>query len=928
MDTSLSDFDSFSESSSYDDQDYVEYLYGGHACSILSSLEESIGKIDDFLSFERVFMYGDIVCSEKDPSGQMGKVINIEMTVDLENIYGSKIRDVNSKDLLKIRPISVGDYVVMGPWLGKVEKIVDKIKVLFDDGTKSEFSAEGSEILTPISSPDLVEDPQYPFYPGQRVQVQSVSASGSTNWLCGVKGGKREQGTIYAVEAGVVHVDWIGCGSLGCDKMPSPPNLQDSEKLTLLSCFSHAKWQLGDCCVLPAADSKNVLRKSIQSAPPCGAMEEDRQSNKASQKNNRSSTFLQVAVISKTRTKVDVLWQDGSLTTGLDSDSVFPVNVVDAHEFWPEQFVLEKGMGDESSVPSPKRWGVVRCVDAKERTVKVKWTTYSLNEPNNFRVEQSEEIVSAYELMDHPDYLYCLGDAVCKFCEDQVFSLDGKSLSTHMFSETGMDSNFDLKNVDTGKDNLDIPRHDHLSCIGIIVGFKNGDIEVKWATGFTSMVAPFEIYRIDKHEAAISITVSHAENAEPSDVEMSSNESQLSKHEEKDLLMFGGNSESCNESLWDSGSCLLSRTAIGFFSSITSSLFGSLSTSLFGTYQTISEEDQKSRIVNEEEVIELSHLNAGIPTFEVGDLKASPETELEKGQETTESQKDDALPSSSKLPEHFRQFDVVTDFSDHHFADGAGKAQLSQVKRGWLKKVQQEWSILEHDLPETIYVRVYEERTDLIRAAIIGAPATPYHDGVFFFDIYLPPDYPHEPPMVYYHSGGLRVNPNLYESGKVCLSLLNTWTGSGNEVWNPKSSTILQVLLSLQALVLNEKPYFNEAGYDAQIGKADGEKNSVSYNENAFLVTWKSMLYLLRKPPKHFEALVQEHFGNRWKNILLACKAYMDGAPVGSAFQPKNQDQEPIKGSSTGFKIMLGKLYPKLVEAFSDKGIDCSQLSD
>ncbi|CAN4078935.1 unnamed protein product [Withania somnifera] len=819
MDTSLRDFDSVSESSSYDDQDYVEYLYGGHACSILSSLEESISKIDDFLSFEREFMYGDIVCSEKDPSGQMGKVVNVEMTVDLENTYGSKIRYVDSKDLVKIRPVSVGDYVVMGPWLGKVEKIVDKLKVLFDDGAKSEFSAEGSELLTPIS-PDLVEDPHYPFYPGQRVQVQSVSASGSTNWLCGVKGGKREQGTIYAVEAGVVHVDWIGCGSLGCEKMPSPPKLQDSEKLMLLSCFSHAKWQLGDCCVLPAADSKNSLRKSIQSTPP---MEEDRQLNKASQKNNRSSIFCQVAVISKTRTKVDVLWQDGSVTTGLDSDSVFPVNIVDAHEFWPEQFVLEKGTGDDLLVPSPKRWGVVRCVDAKERTVKVKWTTYSLNEPNNSRVEQSENVVSAYELMDHPDYSYCLGDVVCKFCEDQVFSLDGKNFSTHMFSGTGTGSNSDVKNVDTGKDNLDIPSCDHLSCIGIIVGFKDGDIEIKWATGFISMVAPFEIYRIDKHEAAISITVSHAENAEPSAVEMSSYESQLPKHEEKDLLKFGGYSESCNESFWDSGSCLLSRSAISFFSSITSSLFDSLSTSLFGSYQ-ISEEDQKSRIVNEEEVIELSHVHAGTPTFEVGYLKASPETELEKGQETTESQKDDAFPSSSKLTEHFRRFDVVTDFSDHHFADGAGKAQLSQVKRGWLKKVQHEWSILEHGLPETIYVRVYEERTDLIRAAIIGAPATPYHDGVFFFDIYLPPDYPHEPP--------------------------------------------------------------------------------------------------------HFEALIQEHFGNQWKNILLACKAYMDGAPVGSAFQPMNHDREPIKGSSTGFKIMLGKLYPKLVEAFSDKGIDCSELSD
>jgi len=50
--------------------------------------------------------------------------------------------------------------------------------------------------------------------------------------------------------------------------------------------------------------------------------------------------------------------------------------------------------------------------------------------------------------------------------------------------------------------------------------------------------------------------------------------------------------------------------------------------------------------------------------------------------------------------------------------------------------------------------------------------------------------------------------------------------------------------------VLNEKPYFNEAGYDKQIGRAEGERNSRSYNEKAFLMTWKSMLYLIRQPPK------------------------------------------------------------------------------
>lgn len=102
----------------------------------------------------------------------------------------------------------------------------------------------------------------------------------------------------------------------------------------------------------------------------------------------------------------------------------------------------------------------------------------------------------------------------------------------------------------------------------------------------------------------------------------------------------------------------------------------------------------------------------------------------------------------------------------------------------------------------------------------------------------------------YYHSGGWRINPNLYEEGKVCLSLLNTWTGKGNEVWDPKSSSILQVLVSLQGLVLNSKPYFNEAGYDKQIGTAEGEKNSLSYNENTFLLNCKTMMYLMRKLPK------------------------------------------------------------------------------
>ncbi|VDQ10554.1 unnamed protein product [Trichobilharzia regenti] len=44
-----------------------------------------------------------------------------------------------------------------------------------------------------------------------------------------------------------------------------------------------------------------------------------------------------------------------------------------------------------------------------------------------------------------------------------------------------------------------------------------------------------------------------------------------------------------------------------------------------------------------------------------------------------------------------------------------------------------------------------------------------------------------------------RFNPNLYEDGKVCLSILNTWHGSAEERWNPETSSLLQVRVVFHA---------------------------------------------------------------------------------------------------------------------------------
>lgn len=61
-----------------------------------------------------------------------------------------------------------------------------------------------------------------------------------------------------------------------------------------------------------------------------------------------------------------------------------------------------------------------------------------------------------------------------------------------------------------------------------------------------------------------------------------------------------------------------------------------------------------------------------------------------------------------------------------------------------------------------------------------------------------------------------QVNPNLYEDGKVCLSLLGTWQGPG---WQPGQSTLLQVLISIQSMILGTSdPFFNEPGYAGMEG--------------------------------------------------------------------------------------------------------------
>lgn len=470
MDVFLSDSDweSSSESGSSVGQEEIDLLFGGQATTILSSLEESIEKIDDFLSFERGFAYGEIVCSVTNPSGQTGRVFNINVYVDLENNYQNVIKNVDSKKILKIRSISVGDYVTLGTWLGRVDKVVDRVTVVFDDGSKCEVTAEDQEKLVPVSE-NVLEDSPYQYYPGQRVQVKLSKMSKSVRWLCGAWRKNQMEGTVSVVDSGVVYVDWIASALMEYgSNVTAPPCIQDSECLTVLSCFSHANWQLGDWCMLPASDDGSIQKSTFLDASGCADGKLD-----VGFKRSSGFSLAEIFVIVKTKSKVDVLWQDGSCSLGLDSQTLIPITEATSHDFWPEQLVLEKGICDDPSIVSGPRWGVVRRVDSTERTVTVQWKMKNTNEVANDSGDQMEETLSAYELVEHPDYSFCYGDVVFRLLQKPA-------------EETAVDreATFTSKNGDSS-DCLDTS---YASCIGTAMGFKDGAVEVKWASGITTKV--------------------------------------------------------------------------------------------------------------------------------------------------------------------------------------------------------------------------------------------------------------------------------------------------------------------------------------------------------------------------------------------------------------------------------------------------------
>ncbi|GAB2291926.1 Probable ubiquitin-conjugating enzyme E2 23 [Dionaea muscipula] len=985
---------------------------------------ETVSSVKDLTVVDRGFLHGDYVASELDRTGQVGIVSDVNISVELLAPDGSILSNVSSRDLKHVRDITVGDYVVLGPWLGRVDDVLDDVFVLFDDGSACKVEHAEPLQLRPMSK-NLFEDGHCPYYPGQRVRASSSSVFKYCRFLTGSWKANRLEGTVTKVTVGSVYVHWIASAGYGSESSTTPTEDQDPKKLKLLSCFTYANWQLGDWCLLPSSpmsisishkrvrsklrpqngpasvyrdgnledimlnksnnhgaaldmdgsgmqswDDRNVQSNTSQKLSSCsssvsvskdGSWHVHRKKlrkvvvKRDKKPHKKEESFERAFMIIHTRTTVDVAWQDGTIERGLNSTSLIPIESPGDHDFVAEEYVIEKGADESDDSSEIRRVGVVKSVSAKEKTASVIWLK-PVASPEDAREFDKEETVSVYELEGHPDYDYCYGDVVVRLSPISVLAetarFDPTDDQGQPSCSTGVEGNQKKCSSHSDVDDANVEEahaeSSDLSWVGNITGLKNGDIEVTWADGMVSTVGPQAIYVVGRdddddasiaNESEISDDRASWETVEDDDAETSAIsekvfQSATSTSTNPDT---GKSNMAGDQNAGISGPLSIPLAALGFFARVATGIFSRGRKNEVSSSSGLTSE---ARVHSPEGFCDSDASSSGNRTSSqespsigqasdakvqiIGDVDSSElldvAEDLSNLRRTNEHQ---SLSCHEVGGSSFKRFDTAEDPFDNFFL---GSNLPSNSSRKWHRKLQQDWHILQNNLPDGIYVRVYEDRMDLLRAVIVGAYGTPYQDGLFFFDFHLPPEYPDVPPSAHYHSGGWRINPNLYEEGKVCLSLLNTWTGKGNEVWDPKSSSILQVLVSLQGLVLNSKPYFNEAGYDKQIGTAEGEKNSLSYNENTFLLNCKTMMYLLRKPPKDFEDLVKDHFKRRGYYILKACDAYMKGYLIGSLSKDASiTDKSDENATSVGFKLMLAKIVPRLFSALSELEVDCNE---
>ncbi|GAB5363794.1 hypothetical protein AAMO2058_000913900 [Amorphochlora amoebiformis] len=245
-------------------------------------------------------------------------------------------------------------------------------------------------------------------------------------------------------------------------------------------------------------------------------------------------------------------------------------------------------------------------------------------------------------------------------------------------------------------------------------------------------------------------------------------------------------------------------------------------------------------------------------------LKEEKKKEAKSGKKLTkeEKQKAQTILIQKFLKSHAIDFvDLQNSPIKHKFLS---EAKQSPANSKLSSRLAGEVGSMTSGLPPGIFVRVDSRRMDIMRVCINGPAQSPYENGMFFFDVFFPYNYPAVPPKMKIITTGratFRFNANLYTNGKYAI-----YVHKSNIELTAFVRLNFPFGLSFQAMILGtDEPIANEPGWE----RDKGTSKSKRYNS---ILSHGTMLYAMyehiKSPPDGFKEIVNTHFWEHKDHLL------------------------------------------------------------
>ncbi|KAH7383823.1 hypothetical protein BKA66DRAFT_462853 [Pyrenochaeta sp. MPI-SDFR-AT-0127] len=795
------------------------------------------------------------------------------------------IRNVPAEELLNVHEFVEGALVVYGDWVGRIENVYDEVAVKLSNNS----------VVTVEDASELEQDD----ITVERLSVGDTVKTKKGNlrrgrWRYGAfDPNVRPVGMVVETRATEIDIQWLA-RSIGARNITfsaeEPPATLGRDEFESASFYKYDA-SGGTATTLPV--SANGVDRSYHVADVAvGDRVHFKDITGAAVKYDGTHTLpngypqgkltriarteslgydLNVFLVMQTHSQVTVQWQDLTTTDDLSSSLLPDPNVEDDDEVWPGEIVFSKegreaDNAEETWTKKPAKVGVVQTVKGRDRIATVRWFKNPSIEffgPDLLRPSSTGELneaiddVSLYDIYSFPALTRRRGDFVL------VHPNSVDSLQTPL-SVDGPDWFGEV--IDLGLDGQ----------LTVRLGAAKPVVDIQ---------VPYE-----------SVTLAYSSDMADEFLNM----------EELDGDSIDDSEE---EDISDSAS----------FNEMWIEYEGMDGEQLAGDEEDWSTEDEEAdESDGDESMPDL------IEPDDVDTSKTTPESKSPSAdEEVTDSAQDarndqssmaqDSSESSSETPASFLILDSPPPVNHHYVYQSAASSSA------FMRRIAKEHKILRNSLPPGIYVRTWESRLDLLRILMVGPVDTPYEYAPFVIDFHLGSSYPQAPPEAFFHSwtnGNGPVNPNLYEDGKICLSLLGTWhTDERNEGWSPAKSTLLQVLVSIMGLVLVKEPYYNEAGYDVHRSAPETKLSSALYTERAYFRARAFIHHALTNDVAPFkqdlEYLYQSQANEAPKLLDKAIEAANDIVER-SASGSEEGERDGLRKISLGALVMLKRQIEKL----------------